>query len=533
MSEKHLYEKHLAEKLQQISPPPDMEGNWQKMKQLLDHDQPRGGGFGKRWWQIGVITGILLIGAWLAGTQLTQSGNKDSLAAAEKPTTANVEEKKLSAASAKAGTDNKPPANGNGDTLYRQSPGEGGAADRNANRGSLPVSAKNELPAPGTGKTSEPGNSLVETNKSVKSGTDENNRSLKTGPEGGNKTPDGSLAASGTGKKKSVIINDDIGSNKNITRNNLERSKKDNNKNSTKDDITLHNDDDKNNTVRKPVDYSPVDENTTYSSTSPAPADNLKTDFSLLSAPTKEVLKSKSARAARSRSEKSFSFGLSLPLAFPLGDQKALSYNFNAGANTVSDYIPSPHVQYRLNKRTYLQTELQFIAPQYIRPILLYESRYTAAGNYMVYNSVYARKLYYFNMPVGIHHSPFDNFYLGTGLQFSTLLSGVGLYEQTKRSMNGQPIDLLHERYGRLNGDSLTNRMNTAEVRLMLEMNYYFNRFTFGLRYNQAFNNYVDFRLDNMSPYTFDKNKALQFYLRYNLWEDVRRRPGKGLLSSK
>jgi hypothetical protein len=137
-------------------------------------------------------------------------------------------------------------------------------------------------------------------------------------------------------------------------------------------------------------------------------------------------------------------------------------------------------------------------------------------------------------LPIGIHHSPFNNFYLGTGLQFSTLLSGVGLYEETKRTMSGQPMSLISEHYGKLNGDSLSNRMNRAEVRLMLEMNYYFNRFTFGLRYNQAFNNYVDFRLDNMSPYTFDKNKALQFYLRYNLWEDVRRKPnGKGLLSSK
>jgi hypothetical protein len=222
-----------------------------------------------------------------------------------------------------------------------------------------------------------------------------------------------------------------------------------------------------------------------------------------------------------------------LPLAFPLGDQKALSYNFNAGPNAVSDYIPAPHVQYRLNKKTYLQSELQFISPQYIRPILLYETRHNS-GNYMVYNSTYARKLYYFNLPIGIHHSPFENFYLGTGLQFSTLLSGVGLHEETKRNMSGQPIALLSEKYDRLSGNYLSDRMNMTEIRLMLEANYYFNKFTFGLRYNQAFNNYVDFRIDPMSPYTFDKNKALQFYLRYNLFENVQRKSNsKGMLSSK
>jgi hypothetical protein len=495
MSEKHLYEKHLAEKLQQTSPPPDMEGNWQKMKALLDEDQPRGGGFGRRWWQIGVIAGILLIGGWLAGTQfLSTSGNNNPVVATQ-PNSANVEEKKLPPDNSQPGRNNPTAANGNGTT-----PAAG-------NSSSLPEPAKNEpSTASATDKPKQPNNSSAENNQSLKTGGE---GSVKTTPDAGNNSDAGSLAGSKTkpgtknsGKTNNVIIGPDIGDDiKNTTALNNKDSKNRNNKqnkanNSTKDDINLHSDkqgtdntNKTNSTVKKPIDYSPVDENTSYTSATPAPADNLKTDLSLLGQPAKEVLKSKSARSGKSRSEKSFSFGFSLPLAFPLGDQKALSYNFNGGANTVSDYIPSPHVQYRLNKKTYLQTELQFISPQYIRPILLYETRMSTPGNYMVYNSVYARKLYYFNLPVGIHHSPFPNFYLGTGLQFSTLLSGVGLYEQTKRSMSGQSPILISERYGRLSGDSLSNRMNSGEVRLMLEMNYYFNKFTVGLRYNQAFNN--------------------------------------------
>jgi hypothetical protein len=340
----------------------------------------------------------------------------------------------------------------------------------------------------------------------------------------------------------------DIGSDKNVTRNNpgKKNNKQQTINNSTIDDLTVlsnKNTNKKNSnppeatqttSIPRPVEYSPLRENVNYTgSLSLSPGDNLKTNFSSLSPITKETLKSKSARSGKNRQERSFAFGFSLPLAFPLGDQKALSYNFNAGPNAVSDYIPAPHVQYRLNKKTYLQSELQFISPQYIRPILLYEKRHSM-GNYMVYNSTYARKLYYFNLPIGIHHSPFENFYLGTGLQFSTLLSGVGLHEETKRNMNGQPIALLSEKYDRLSGNYLSDRMNMTEIRLMLEANYYFNKFTFGLRYNQAFNNYIDFRIDPMSPYTFDKNKALQFYLRYNLFENVQRRNNsKGMLSSK
>jgi hypothetical protein len=58
----------------------------------------------------------------------------------------------------------------------------------------------------------------------------------------------------------------------------------------------------------------------------------------------------------------------------------------------------------------------------------------------------------------------------------------------------------------------------------MLDANYYWKQFTVGLRYNQALSDYVSFRLNNISPLFQDKNKSLQFYLRYNLWEDYKRR---------
>jgi hypothetical protein len=238
--------------------------------------------------------------------------------------------------------------------------------------------------------------------------------------------------------------------------------------------------------------------------------------------------------AARERAEeKTFAFGLSLPLAFPLGDQKALGYNSGAGANTVSDYLPAPHAQYYFNNKTYLQTELQVMSPQFIRPLLLYQSKTEIQPNSYVYNNVYARKLYYFNVPVSIYHSPFKNFYMGTGLQFSSMLSGVALYEQRSGGPVG-PSSVVSERFTRFGNDSLSERLNTAEVRLLLEFNYNRNRFTVGLRYNQAFNNYANFQVNNNTPYTYDKNKALQFYLLYNIWQDKKRKvPAKPTLALK
>jgi hypothetical protein len=223
-----------------------------------------------------------------------------------------------------------------------------------------------------------------------------------------------------------------------------------------------------------------------------------------------------------------------MPLAFPVGDQQALGYNSRGGVNTISDYIPSPHFQYHFNNKTYIQAGVQFSSPQFIRPILLYQNQQmfqTGPTPTEHITSISARKLYYFNLPVTIYHSPFRNFYMGTGLQYSSLLSGVAYYEKVERRFNvmGPAQEYVIKNYvTKFKNDSLSSRLNGNEVRLLLDMSYYFNRFTVGLQYNQAFNNYVSFQVTPSSAYTFDKNKSLQFYLRYNIWEDKKRKKTKG-----
>lgn len=208
-----------------------------------------------------------------------------------------------------------------------------------------------------------------------------------------------------------------------------------------------------------------------------------------------------------------------------------MGYNLWAGHNTVSDYLPSPHLQYHVSDKTFFQTEAQLLSPQFIPTTLL--SHYTQSNtNYTVTSSIYARKLYYFNVPVSVHHSPFPGFYMGTGIQFSSMLSGVALKEDRKWIPGtGEQIT---ETYSRFRNDTLSAKMNTSEFRVLLDANYYFNKFTVGLRYNQALTNYISSQLMPGSPYTFEKNRALQFYLRYNLWEERKKAAtGKKMLTFK
>ena len=120
---------------------------------------------------------------------------------------------------------------------------------------------------------------------------------------------------------------------------------------------------------------------------------------------------------------------------------------------------------------------------------------------------------------------------MGTGLQYSRLLSGIAYHEEVQRRYNpmGPAQETLVNGYvTRFKNDMLSRRLNGNEVRLLLDMSYYWSRFTVGLQYNQAFNNYVSFQVTPSSDYTFDKNKSLQFYLRYNIWEDKKRKKSKG-----
>jgi len=527
MSEKHLYEKHLAEKLQQVPPPPDMQTHWQEMKALLDEEMPRGGYFGRngRWWRLGVIAGILLIGGWLTGTSIQSDDSDQRATVAQTPTVA----------PGKTGQ-----SSGQAPARRSQQPaGDNGFGQPNAAMPEVRPATDNQQPVDAS---------------QASAGTDQTRRAAMDAPQGNVSAamPAPGNRSSRRADQYSVIAGNATGdkTNKPYQSNGKNASAGSNPVNNTEhtqnkihaDGSTVHNTTNVNNNQAgftpgnrdASLAYSPVKVHADLTEENPSPADHIQTNFSAFDLKVANTGKSRSSRANRSRAAGSFSIGFSLPLAFPLGDQKALGYNFSAGANTISDYIPAPHLQYHFNDKTYLQTEVQVMAPQFIRPILLYQHKTPQSGNAYIYQSIYAKKLYYFNLPVGIHYSPFSGFYLGTGLQFSSLLSGVALYEETRRTAGGQQTALLSERYARFGGDSLSHRMNPSEVRLLLEVNYYFNRFTVGLRYNQAFNNYVSFQIDPSSPYTFDKNKALQFYLRYNLWEDLKRKPqAKGLLSSK
>lgn len=217
-----------------------------------------------------------------------------------------------------------------------------------------------------------------------------------------------------------------------------------------------------------------------------------------------------------------FVFGLSVYQNFAISSNLSYYYNSAANKGILLDYLPSVYGQYHINNKMYVQAELQFNAPQATPNLLLSSSRYDqmVAGNtYEVERNVYLRKLYYFNIPVNFYYSPARNFYLGSGLQFSSMNSGLASIEEQFTPIQpsaGYPYS--SSNVVSFKKDTLSAKLSKTEFRFMLDVNYNYRWFTAGLRLNQALKDYVNLNFHNTSP-SQDKNESLQLYLRFNVWD--------------
>lgn len=593
MNLKHPYEKHLADKLVQLPPPDDPDQNWQQMKVLLDKNMPRGGGGPKgafRWWVAGTIIVAVVVGTWFGGRTLLSKEQSNETVAGTIKTVNN--KNKSSVASTENNVEQGNNGNANGSRKKDLRGAEWASTTNSADNNKAVTNDQQTVTnnTSGTNNDVVSKNDLATTNNSIPgnaatSTTAEKARSSGNGNNAANDIPTSDHNKTSVDRNKiysSATKNDKVSTDNrtinNHSTNNGSRTNKITGNRSGNDAVASNTDNannkgGRNNSTKKPVKnsatkagkpsveddaesrytYKPIitlpsqpstgselkESPVTYTinytgATVISPSGVIQREFTYMfpeKVDNKKATARKSNRNTHSNEDKTFAIGLSLPLGFPVGDQQAMAFNRNAGFNTISDYIPMPHFQYHFNNKTYVQAGVQVSAPQFIRPILLYQDRKVSQPPF-VHEQITtwtARKLYYFNLPVTVYHSPLKNFYMGAGLQYSSLLSGVAQYECVERSMMGPTQTLTIQNYfTKFKNDSLSNRLNTNEVRLLIDMSYYWSRFTVGLQYNQAFNNYVSFQVTPNSPYTFDKNKSLQFYLRYNIWEDKKRKQPKG-----
>ena len=217
--------------------------------------------------------------------------------------------------------------------------------------------------------------------------------------------------------------------------------------------------------------------------------------------------------------------GFSLNASFKTGSQQSTHFNASGTKSLLTDYLPSPYLQYHINSNLYVQSELNFIAPQHTPSLLVYRGEKQNFSQQRYLESQYIQKLYYFNWPLSLNYSPGKNIFITAGLQFSSLQSGLVRIDRER--LSGPPMaDNDRTTLIRFKDDSVAASVSPAEWRWETGVNYYLSRFTVGLKYNRSFKDVVNVKPAYNLPATVSRNAAVLLYLRYNLFES-RKKPVK------
>jgi len=221
--------------------------------------------------------------------------------------------------------------------------------------------------------------------------------------------------------------------------------------------------------------------------------------------------------------------GIGLNQFFTVGGQQASSFNSGGITGTLGDYIPVPMVRYYDNPKLYVQLEAQINTPQYTKKNLVAVSTpvdsigTTAVGGVVtLQQSVAINKLFYFNLPLSLHYTVFGHVDFGTGLQYSRLTNGVGVFNSNYGRNGFDSLETSETKS--FKGDSVYKKIKTHEFRFLVDANYTWQHFIFGIRYNQALSKFIHVEI-SPGQVTQARNSSLQLYLRYILWDGRKKKP--------
>jgi hypothetical protein len=245
-----------------------------------------------------------------------------------------------------------------------------------------------------------------------------------------------------------------------------------------------------------------------------------------------------------------FVAGASLNLNLPVSNQEMTTASVNGSTVSLIDYLPSVYVQYHFRNKLFVQSELQFSAPQYTPNFLLARQHTYQNQNKMNEQSLELKKLYYLNLPLSVHYSPVRNLYVGLGVQYGYLHKTMYMQEaavmerqagtwnkssSTKSITTGKPKKAKKIKENNSNGngnrppvpmalaDTVSTTFRTSDWRVFADVNYRWNRLNAGLRFNKGLTPYINTQSGNNVMQVKDQNESFQLYLRYDIL-DLRRK---------
>jgi len=566
MNLRQPFDNAIAGKLQQLTPP-DMEQSWQEMRRLLDEGDGRGAG-GKRppsggWWKIGLVAVVLLCGSWWL---LHTSGNNDPQIASAKANAGNSETNQPVSNTAANESNHQPIAQKS--TLVSEN------NSNNSRANTIPASATGETVVSRTSITENPdpngtgARATAGTVKAALSATLVADKQLRDQPEGHafvrnirrtGHTKSNTLQAEQHELNAPSNPFETYSGKKNTAVRTKTKSTQAGNRTTVDagDNVAALSAAaevpqwraDWSNGIMPDASIVPAD----FTANVAAPGNTDEwTARELFNKETKlrvaRAQRDQAAELAEKKEKKKlhldlsnlfkpfslhadtdpwWAAGLSLNSGVTVAAQNRFNYNVNAKSGVLLDYLPSPYLQFHINNYVYLQTEINFLTPQYTPQLLVYRSNAELSGQpgYSVEKSTYINKLYYFNWPFSLHYSPVSNLYFSAGLQFSSFQSGLATLtsKQYLTAVGADHPSSISSETLKFKDDSTAAKIKPNEWRWQVGAEYCINRFSVGMRYNQSLSKSISETVSPSLPPTVNRNQSLLFFIRYNLFESKRK----------
>jgi hypothetical protein len=221
-----------------------------------------------------------------------------------------------------------------------------------------------------------------------------------------------------------------------------------------------------------------------------------------------------------------FSAGLAMQQQIPLDSQKWVSYNAQGRKGNFADYIPSVYFRYNKKDKWFFQGEFKYGAPQFSND-LLYSKRSDSnfATQKVRTTTANVIKTYYHQLPVTFNYFVLPGWSVGGGVVWNKFQSAVLSRDLSDRNFFfGIDTPFISDQIFRIHkADS--NFVNSY-FQAVFETQYKIKRFSLGFRYTFGLQPYIKFTLPG-GVRQEEKNKALYFFVRYELWKSKEKKKSK------
>jgi len=221
-------------------------------------------------------------------------------------------------------------------------------------------------------------------------------------------------------------------------------------------------------------------------------------------------------KASQKKSSFHLTAGIGLQQQIPVGGQDAFPYNYYGRKGSLSDYIPSAYIRLHKNNKWFIQAELRYGAPQSVKDFAYSrQTAYDTTTQSLRTTTLYLKKTYYHQVPVSFNWFIKPHWSIGAGGIYSRFYGAVT--EEEVKSINvftqAEKTTKKIVQVPEYNDSFLYK----TQLHLLLQTEYGWKRFSFGLRYKKDIQPYIRYTQPD-GRVNAKKNQSLEAILRFRLW---------------